>query len=213
MILNAEQVAERYRKTAPYYDAALVAYRILGIRRLRATLCAELNLATGDTVVDMGCGTGANLPHLVRAVGEDGRVVALDLSDAMLKKARALVAANGWTNVELLQADMRAFRLPAETKAVVSAFAMEMVPEYDGVIDRLSHALPAGGRLGLLGLREPAHWPEWLIRFAICLNRPFGVTRQYAKLHPWEAAQRHMNVLTLQHAVLGAVYRCVAEKA
>ena len=58
-------------------------------------------------VLEVGAGTGANLPLLIERVGSEGQVCAVDYSKGMLAKARAKVAKAGWTNVELIEADAR----------------------------------------------------------------------------------------------------------
>ncbi|NIN67306.1 MAG: methyltransferase domain-containing protein, partial [Anaerolineae bacterium] len=59
-----------------------------------------------------GCGTGLNLGLLRDAVGREGEVIGVDLTDAMLAQARKLVQANGWRNVELVHSDALKFPFP-----------------------------------------------------------------------------------------------------
>lgn len=93
----------RYSVGARWYDVLSgerLVYRIgrvVGIRRL--------GIRAGDTVLDVGCGTGLNLPLLARRVGPDGRVIGADLSPDMLRMARNRVDAAGWGNVTLIEAD------------------------------------------------------------------------------------------------------------
>ena len=62
MILDADQVRRRYDRTARFYNPSLVLYRIIGLTRQRKQSVELLNLGVGDTAIDLGCGTGANLP-------------------------------------------------------------------------------------------------------------------------------------------------------
>ncbi len=212
MILNREQVREQYARVAPFYDGLLWLYRPFGVRRRRVDVVRHLSLEPGDTVVDLGCGSGANFPILLKAVGSSGRLVGVDLSPDMLERARDRVRDQGWTNVELVEADVVQYEIPADTDAVVATFSLEMVPEYDRVIRRLATDLQPGGRLGLVGLKEPEKWPEWLIRFGIWVNRPFGVTRDYARLRPWESVMDQMRVDRYDEWLAGAGYLCVGVK-
>jgi demethylmenaquinone methyltransferase/2-methoxy-6-polyprenyl-1,4-benzoquinol methylase len=148
MILTNEEIKLLYKRTAIFYDRALLLYRLLGIDRHRRVVVSKLRLQPADTVADLGCGTGANFPALIEAVGPDGRVVGFDLSGAMLDKARERTARNRWKNVELFEADIRDCALPEDMAGAISAFAMEMVPEYDAVVARVARCLPIGGRLG-----------------------------------------------------------------
>ena len=106
MILDKQQVKERYAKIAPSYGVAHVAYKVLGIERRRRELVAMLALNDGDTVLDLGCGTGINFAPLRAAVGSSGRIIAVDISGAMLARAQSRVEKNGWSNVELREGDL-----------------------------------------------------------------------------------------------------------
>lgn len=66
----------------------------------------RLRLASGDTVNELGTGSGYALPALSAAVGPTGRVVAVDISPWMLARVRARCQRLGLDNVELVQADI-----------------------------------------------------------------------------------------------------------
>ena len=93
------------------------------VRPWRARCVVELALSPGDTVVDMGCGTGANFPALREQVGPSGTVVGVDLVGSMLRQARQRVEQNGWENVHIVQGD--ATRPPVEAAdALTSTFVV-----------------------------------------------------------------------------------------
>lgn len=98
-------------------------------------------------MVDLGCGTGVNLPALAHRVGVSGRVVGVALSPGMLARARGRVERHHLPQVTLVQADIRDVRLPDGTAAVLATASMEMVLEYDEVIRDLADQLapPAEG--------------------------------------------------------------------
>ncbi|MFC7173040.1 class I SAM-dependent methyltransferase [Haloplanus litoreus] len=100
-----------YSRWARAYDT--LARRAPGVRGLRRDTAAALDLAPGDTVVDVGCGTGANLPALRERVGPSGTVVGVDFAPGAVARARAHVAREGWTNVHVCRGD--ATRLPSPT--------------------------------------------------------------------------------------------------
>ncbi len=93
---------ERYRRGARFYDliSAEPVYR--AGRRIGI---GQLALRPGDTVVDIGCGTGLNFELLEDVIGPTGRLVGVDRSGDMLAQARRRVQEHGWGNVELLHAD------------------------------------------------------------------------------------------------------------
>ena len=163
-------------------------------------------------MVDLGCGTGANLPMLVDAVGPTGRIHAIDLSPNMLSKARRLAKRRGWTNIEFIEGDVRTAALPDEISGVMAVYALEMLSDNAAVIERVVLKLVVGGRFALLGLKEPSRWPRWLVDLAITVNRPFGVTRDYTSIRPWLALRKQMEEVSFQEMLWGAGYLCIAKK-
>src|SRR6201997_1647947 len=119
-----EHLIEVYRKKAKHYDITSRLYPVPGYpqrtQRLRAV--HALGLRPGDTVVDMACGTGLNFPLLEKAVGPGGRIVGVDLTDAMLARAQDRIEANGWSNVSLVHADAAEFGFPTEGDGMVSDY-------------------------------------------------------------------------------------------
>src|SRR5262249_45902746 len=126
-----EHLIATYRKKAKHYDITSRFYPAPGYpqrsQRLRAV--QALDLRPGDTVIDMACGTGLNFPLLQKAIGPGGRILGVDLTDAMLTRAQDRIEANGWSNVSLVQADAADYDFPAEVDAILSTYALTQVPE------------------------------------------------------------------------------------
>ena len=211
-ILGPDAVRDLYDRLAPVYDAVAAAYDLVGSGRFHRRAVEALALRPGDTAVDLACGTGVNLPHLARAVGAGGRVVAVDLSPGMLAQARQRAEHHGWRNVELVEADVREFAFPEPVHGVVSTFGLEMVPEHDAVIARAVAALAPGRRVAVGGLRHPERWPEWAVCLGELVNRPFGVSRAYEGVQPWRSVEAHADAVSYEEDVLGAVYLAVGSK-
>src|ERR1700728_4087029 len=94
-----EHLIRTYRKKAKHYDITSRLYPVPGYpqraQRLRAV--QALGLRAGDTVIDMACGTGLNFLLLEKAVGPGGRIVGVELTDAMLARAQDRIKASGWS--------------------------------------------------------------------------------------------------------------------
>lgn len=208
-ILGPEAVRDLYDRLAPVYDVVAAAYGLVGAGRFHRRAVQQLGLRPGDTAVDLACGTGANLPYLVEAVGPAGRVIGVDLSPGMLEKARERVERHGWENAEPVEADVREYAFPEPLHGVVSTFGLEMVPEHDAVIERAVDALAPGGRIAVGGLRRPEGWPEWLIRLGELVNRPFGVSRAYEDVQPWRSVEEHADDVEYEEHLFGAAYLAV----
>src|ERR1700742_4876533 len=95
-----------YRRRAGVYDLELMAFEPVRRRSVE-----WLDPRPGQTILDVGCGTGLRLPLLAAALGPKGRVVGLEQSPEMIGLARARVAAAGWRNVTLIEAPIEAAHL------------------------------------------------------------------------------------------------------
>ena len=86
--MPSNQAASRefYDRWAGVYD--VVAEYTPGIRRVRGRAALSLELEPGDIVLDLGCGTGANLPFLADRVEPGGLVIGLDMTRGVLERAR-----------------------------------------------------------------------------------------------------------------------------
>jgi SAM-dependent methyltransferase len=74
------------------------------IRPVRQKAVELLNLREGNRVLDVGCGPGGSFPYLVRAVGQSGQVVGVEISPEISINARRRIEKNGWRNVEVIEA-------------------------------------------------------------------------------------------------------------
>ncbi len=118
-ILDKPAARDLYDRIAVRYDGWLSTFRLLGLDRWRRRLIDALDIAPGDEVVDLGCGTGENLVLLAAAVGPGGRVVGIDLNEGMLDRARTKVASARLDNVELICGDVESFEVPRTASAVL----------------------------------------------------------------------------------------------
>jgi demethylmenaquinone methyltransferase/2-methoxy-6-polyprenyl-1,4-benzoquinol methylase len=189
-----ERLIATYRKKAKHYDITSRLYPAPGYpqraQRLRAV--QALGLRPGDSVIDIACGTGLNFPLIEAAIGPGGRVVGVDLTDAMLAQARDRAAANGWTNISLVQADAADFDFPAEVDAILSTYALTQVPGCAEVIAHGAAALSAGGRWVVLDLKVPGNTPQWLAQLGTATVRPFAAIDEWMTRRPWEAIRAAM---------------------
>jgi ubiquinone/menaquinone biosynthesis C-methylase UbiE len=189
-----ERLIEIYRNKAKHYDITSRLYPVPGYphraQRLRAV--GALGLRLGDSVVDVACGTGLNFSPIEQAIGPSGRIVGVDLTDAMLAQAQHRIETNGWSNISLVQADAAEFDFPTEVDAILSTYALSHVPECGDVIAHGAAALAPGGRWVVLDLKVPDDVPRWLAQLGIAVGRPFGSIEEWIARRPWEAVRAAM---------------------
>lgn len=104
----------------------------------------------GEHVVDCGSGAGADSLIAARLVGPSGSVIGVDMTPAMLDKARAAAAAAGITNVDFREGYLES--LPVEdgwADVVISNGVLNLVPDKGVALGEMYRVLHAGGRLQL----------------------------------------------------------------
>lgn len=147
---RSAEVQRFYGRWTGLYD--LVARYSPRVRRLRAAVADELDLSAGDTVVDVGCGTGANLPYLRERVGPGGTVVGVDVTGPMLLRARRTAVRRGWGNVHLVRGDGARLPLAGPVDAVVSTFVVGMFEDPATAVDGWCDLVAGGGRVAVANL-------------------------------------------------------------
>ena len=214
MAFSREEIANLYQKRAQNYDISANLYYLLGFREqaYRKMAVQQLNLSSGKTAVEIGCGTGLNFPLLKKELGPKGRVIGLDLTGDMLSRARERVLKKRWSNIDLIQTDASEYEFPKDIDGVISSFAITLVPQYDHVIRKGAEALAPGGRFVILDLKLPENWPAWLVKIGVALTRPFGVTLDIADRHPWESIGRYLKNVFFKNLYGGFAYIVAGEK-
>ncbi len=153
--LGDETTQEFYGRWARLYD--LVARYTPGIPQLRRRGARACQLEPGDTVVEVGCGTGANLPYLREEVGPDGTVIGLDFTGPVLERAQALTA--GDDTVHVIRAD--ATQPPLEfdgVDAILATFVVGMLDEPAAAVDRWCDLVGSGGHVVLANAARSDAW-------------------------------------------------------
>lgn len=178
--MQLDEVTRGYGRTARGYDRRLRFWfgTVLRIEKHRERAVDLLGPIEGARVLDIGCGTGANLPWLVPRVGETGHIVGLDYSPAMLERARQRVESNGWTSVELVQGDAVSLdAVQGSFDAILSTYCFGLLYDIEKAMIRAIDRLRPNGRIvildfgrvradGPLGLLYPIY-AEMLVRYGI----------------------------------------------
>jgi arsenite methyltransferase len=105
-------------------------------------------LAQGERVLDLGSGAGTDSLIASQMVGEEGRVTGIDMTLAMLEKARAAAEEMGVTNVEFVEGEAEQLPFDGDSfDVVISNGVIDLIPDKDVVFAELHRVLVPGGRL------------------------------------------------------------------
>jgi ubiquinone/menaquinone biosynthesis C-methylase UbiE len=178
----------------------------------RAKAVDRLDLRPGEHVLEIGCGTGRNLPFLSKAVGPHGRVYGVDLSPGMLVRARALCDRDHWRNVELIESDAAHYRAPAPLDGVMFGLSYNTMPHHLLVLREAWAQLRPGGRLVIMDAKLPPGlggrlvlpFSLWLMKHTM-LGNPL--------IQPWEDLARLAGSIEMEQFMFGSWYICSAIKS
>lgn len=192
---------EKYRHKAQGYDATTGPTWPIRLRCIGA-----LQLAEGETVLDVGCGTGLSFEPLLQAVGRRGRLIAFEQSPEMHALAQARAQAlrrDGWS-VELHQASAEEVRLGEVPDAMLWHYVHD-ITRTPAALDNLFAHLPAGSRLAVAGMKFFPWWLAPLNLLAWLKNRPYNV-HAHQMNKPWSLLERRLVGFRWESTQLGMGY-------
>ncbi len=135
---------------------------------------ATAHLRPGEVVVDLGSGGGLDVFLAARMVGPEGRAIGIDMTPAMLDRARANAVAGGYTNVEFYESTID--RIPLEdgsVDCVISNCVLNLAPDKPAVFREIFRVLKPGGRVAVsdIALRQelPAEVAQSMAAYVGCI--------------------------------------------
>jgi SAM-dependent methyltransferase len=129
---------------------------------LGAKAIEKLAPKSGETILDIGCGSGHTTRDLARRVGASGRVIAADISKPMLDVATREAASAGLHNIELIEADAQTYPFePNSFDALFSRFGVMFFSDPTAAFKNLIEALKPGRRLAFVCWRKLSE-NEWM---------------------------------------------------
>jgi demethylmenaquinone methyltransferase/2-methoxy-6-polyprenyl-1,4-benzoquinol methylase len=211
---SSTQIINAYRKYAENYDFAEKFYRLLGckIPKYRKMSINALELSKGDTVVELGCGTGSNFPLVLDAIGPDGKLIGVDITDKMLEQARKKVQKNGWKNVELVLCDVAEYKIPDGVDGIFSTGALSYSPQYDKIIKQGYDALKTGKHFVLLDFKKSQGTGRIFAPILLLSTKPFAVDKEYYERQAWKSIEKYFEKTTFREGWGGFLYLSIGKK-
>ena len=208
-----EETAREQRRVRRLYSlvARIYDFRVGPFLRGRKRAIEALRPRAGDTVLDLACGTGLDFAHIIEWIGPKGRVVGVDFTRPMLKRARRKLARNHWDGLTLLEGDATNLPLAANScDAVICSYAMAIIPDYRRAIAEAVRVLKPGGRLVLL---EPKRGSSPWARALTPLVALSGLSVVHLDRRAWEELPGLLEDVSHRDYLGGLVYIASGTKA
>jgi demethylmenaquinone methyltransferase/2-methoxy-6-polyprenyl-1,4-benzoquinol methylase len=195
-VSRLDAARRRYGRLAAIYD--LDPGQRLFYARARARAVESLRLSPGCAVLDVACGTGCNFPLVEARIGHTGRIVGVDLTPAMLSRARSRVDRHAWSNIELIEMDAAelslerlwaagALRTGQRFDAAICTLGLSVIPDWPRAVAAMLSMVRPGGRVAVMdggyparpdsageaGIARPLMWLICRLAAADCTRRPW----------------------------------------
>lgn len=151
-----------------FYDSSLE--KLYFNSRVRAVELLELK--SGDLLLDVACGTGANFKH-IKAKNKETTIYGTDFSQGMLRKAQDHIQKNDWKNITLFQADARNLTHELIQKEVgkellfdkvICVLGLSVIPEWEQVVENILALLKENGRIVIVDVfAEKRNFNTWMV--------------------------------------------------
>lgn len=196
---DRQAALEQYRRRAGVYDLELALFE-----PIRREAIAWLAPQPGETVIDVGCGTGLSLPALRAAVGPQGQVVGIEQSPQMLDRARRRVAEHRWRNVTLVCAPAEEARWDGRADAALFHFTHDLLQRPEAVANILAMLRPRA-RVVASGLRWAPSW-ALAVNAGVYVAARRSITTLAGLDRPWHELERQLGPMDSRTRLLSAVY-------
>jgi ubiquinone/menaquinone biosynthesis C-methylase UbiE len=200
---NRDAAIKQYRRRAKFYDLELAL-----IEPVRRRAVERLGLKGGETVLDVGCGTGLSLELIEQRVGPEGKIIGIEQSADMLDQARVRVERGRIENVTLIGSPVEDAQIPVLADAALFHFTHDILRTPAAVANVIRHLKP-GARVVASGLKWARPWvlPTNLMVLQAAL---VSVTSLEGLAQPWSNLARWARIDNIEMMLARGVYVATA---
>ncbi|MES2943949.1 MAG: class I SAM-dependent methyltransferase [Pseudomonadota bacterium] len=203
---NRDAALAQYRHRAGIYDLELVLFE-----PIRQLVINSLALLPGDTVLDVGCGTGLSFERLQQDIGPGGRIIGIEQCPEMLGLAQKRVEQQGWTNVTLIGESVEAADISVTADAALFHFTHDILRSAPAVANVVRHLKP-GGRVAAAGIQWASAW-AWPVNWLVLPIALHSISSLEGLEKPWNLLEPLLQEPEVQTLGAGSIYIVSGELA
>ena len=204
---NYNELIEKKYKSVASVPEGLLSFT----KKIRLRVINFLNLREGDSVIDVGCGTGASFPYLVDFVGQNGKIWGVEPSVSMIKGAEARVQKEKWENIHLLQNRIEEIE-PEYAFDGALLFAMHDVFNSMEGLEKIHSLLKDGARIVCVGPKiQDKGFTKILNPFLHMLFKRMAISQEN-KDEPWRLIEKVFSTESISFENHGLLFIYVGKK-
>ncbi len=196
---DRDAALRQYRRRSSTYDLQLAAFE-----PIRTLAIDSLALQRGQTVLDVGCGTGLSLERLHRGVGDAGHIVGIEQCPEMIAQAQDRVSEHRYPNVHLLRAPAEEAAIDGMFDAALFHFTHDILRRPEAIDHVLQHLLP-GARVVATGLCWAAPW-ALPVNFFVWGAAMLSISSFNGLDQPWNLLAAKIDNLRVRDLAFGGVF-------
>lgn len=194
-----EAMLALYRARAAHYDDELTPFE-----PLRQAAIERLQLQPGQTVLDMGCGTGLSFAPLLQRLGPRGHIVGIEPCPDMLAHARVRLGPAQRQQVKLVQASAEGARWRGQADAALLHFTHDIV-RHPAALDQVFAHLKPGARVVATGLQWAPSWAVAVNAFVLGAAL-YSISSLEGLDRPWSGLEDRLDGFEVTPEWMGGVY-------